>query len=303
VRLGITLGDPAGVGPEILLRAATQIPAPFSVFGSRAVLEQCAVHLGLPLPDSIVDLPGPQTVIPGILSAEAGAAARSYVEAATRAALRHDIDAIVTLPVNKEAVQLTHPSFTGHTEFIAELCGSLSVTMMLASDRLIVTHVSTHVSLAEAIRRVQRQRILRVIELTWDAARRLRPSPRLAVAGLNPHAGEHGLFGDDDAREIAPAVQDARERGIDVSGPHPPDTLFHLAVARQRFEAIVCMYHDQGHIPMKLLDFDAAVNVTLGLPILRTSVDHGTAFDIAWQGKASCISFLNACNMALQLSR
>jgi 4-hydroxythreonine-4-phosphate dehydrogenase len=173
---------------------------------------------------------------------------------------------------------------------------------MLASEQLIVTHVSTHCSLKMALEGVKRQRIERVIELTWRAVSRLKPQPRIAVAGLNPHAGEHGLFGREEMEEIEPAVRAARDRGLPVEGPFPPDTVFYLAVRRKRFDAVVAMYHDQGHIPAKLLDFEGGVNVTLGLPIIRTSVDHGTAFDIAWRGEASTGSLAAALELAARLA-
>lgn len=302
-RLGITMGDANGVGPEIVLKtaAAGKLPWGSMVFGDESVLAQCAERLGISAEFEVRDLAMMRQAEPGVLSRVSGAAARAYVEAATRAALVNEVDAVVTLPVNKEAVQLSDASFVGHTEFIAALCGAEKVTMMLASDQLIVTHVSTHVSLQEAIRRTKTARIQDVIALTQEATMRLRGQARIAVAGLNPHAGEHGLFGEEDAREIAPAVAWARARGWNVEGPLPPDTLFYLAVRRQQYDAIVCMYHDQGHVPMKLLDFEGAVNVTLGLPIVRTSVDHGTAFDIAWQGKASTESFERALAMAESL--
>jgi 4-hydroxythreonine-4-phosphate dehydrogenase len=238
----------------------------------------------------------------GRVSAKSGAAARAYVVSATRAALRGEIGAVVTLPMNKEATQLSDPFFTGHTELVAAECGVRDAALMLVSDRLIVTHVSTHCSLREAIGRVRRERVARVIRMTWDAVRRLRADPRLAVAGLNPHAGENGLFGREEIEQIAPAVAEARQEGINIEGPIPPDTLFYMAVARSRFDAVVCMYHDQGHIPLKLLDFEGGVNVTLGLPIIRTSVDHGTAFDIAWRGEASTRSFVNSLELAVKLA-
>jgi 4-phospho-D-threonate 3-dehydrogenase / 4-phospho-D-erythronate 3-dehydrogenase len=184
---------------------------------------------------------------------------------------------------------------------IAEACGVSNFSMMLAAGDLAVTHVSTHVSLREAIERVTQQRVLDVIELTNSTLRRFHPSPRIAVCGLNPHAGEHGLFGDEDALHIAPAIEAARTAGIDATGPHPADTVFHQAVNRHRFDAIVCMYHDQGHTPMKLLAFEHGVNITIGLPIVRTSVDHGTAFDIAWQGIAFTGSLQHAIDWAHRL--
>jgi 4-hydroxythreonine-4-phosphate dehydrogenase len=206
------------------------------------------------------------------------------------------------MPMNKEATQRSDPGFVGHTELIAALCGGPSVTMMLTDGELAVTHVSTHCSLREAIERVRTDRVLEVIRLTWSTLLRLHDRPRLAVCGLNPHAGEHGLFGPEDEREIAPAVERARSEGMDVTGPLPADTVFFQAVHQRRFEGIVCMYHDQGHGPMKLLAFETGVNVTLGLPIIRTSVDHGTAFDVAWQGRAFTESLDHALAFARRLA-
>ncbi|MFW5742475.1 MAG: 4-hydroxythreonine-4-phosphate dehydrogenase PdxA [Spirochaetota bacterium] len=308
--LAVTMGDANGVGPEIVLRsaAAGALGDDVTVYGDGAALELAAGKLGLdrelPAGVCMVDLAllGIDDVRPGEVDARVGAAAVDYVEVATRAALAGEAEAIVTLPVNKEACRASRPGFTGHTEFIAGLCDTPSVTMMLASDRLIVTHVSTHVSLAEAIDRARTERILDVVRLTNDAVRLLRPSARIAVAGLNPHAGEHGAFGTEEEDEIRPAIERAREEGIDAYGPEPGDTVFHNAVHRNRFDAVVCMYHDQGHIPMKTLDFDGGVNVTLGLPIVRTSVDHGTAYDIAYQGRARTRSFELALEMARRLT-
>ncbi len=238
----------------------------------------------------------------GRINVKSGRAAREYIITAAQAALAGRISAMTTLPVNKEATRLSDPKFVGHTELIGEVCGVQDVTIMLVSEQLIATHVSTHVSLRTAIERVKKDRICRILRMTWDAVRRIRSNPRIAVAGLNPHAGENGLFGDEDAAEIRPAVEWAIGQGMNVSGPYPPDTVFYMAVRRRKFDAIVCMYHDQGHIPLKLLDFEAGVNVALGLPIVRTSVDHGTAFDIAGQGVAvtsSLVSAARACRQAL----
>ena len=238
---------------------------------------------------------------PGKLSTKAGHAAFQYVVDAALAALRGDIAAVVTLPMNKEATQASHPEFTGHTELLARLCEVHDVVLMLATDEVVVTHVSTHVSLTEAIQRVTSDRITRVIQLTSEALRRFTADPRLAVCGLNPHAGESGLFGDEELRTIEPTIAMSAAQGINVSGPFPADTIFRQAIELDRFDAIICMYHDQGHAPMKLFAFDRAVNVTLGLPIIRTSVDHGTAFDIAWQGVASTRSLLCAIRYAQKL--
>ncbi len=317
---GITAGDASGVGPEILLKALAneELRLPFVAYGDLAAFETYNDRLGYGVNLRKIDKPeqhqpGVLNVIdagllrsdditPGQLSRAAGHAAREYVVAATHAALSREIAAFITLPINKEATRLSDPKFTGHTELIGELCGVKDVTIMLASDDLIVTHVSTHVSLLEAIRNAKQPRIRTIIQLTVEALRKWMPNPRIAVAGLNPHAGEHGLFGDEEIREISPAVQWAQEQGYPVEGPFPPDTLFYLAVRKKKFDAIVCMYHDQGHIPSKLLDFEGGVNIALGLPIIRTSVDHGTAFDIAGTGVASTYSLIRAVQFAEKLA-
>lgn len=314
--MGITMGDSSGVGPEILLRAWRdgQIRHDVIAFGDLSVLEHCNKLLGSGVPLrraaggadcrkgylNVVDLQilRAEDVTVGTISARSGAAAREYVVAGTRAALQGTIGAVVTLPINKKATQQSDAGFVGHTELIGSLCGVSDATMMLASEELMVTHVSTHCSLREAIERVKKDRVARVIRLTCETVAKLRASPRIAVTGLNPHAGEQGLFGCEERQEIEPAIQLARSEGLPVDGPYPADTVFYLAVCRKRFDAVVCMYHDQGHAPLKLLAFDSGVNVTLGLPIIRTSVDHGTAFDIAWQGVASTHSFVRALELA-----
>ncbi len=317
---GITMGDASGVGPEILLKAfrTGDLRHKVVAFGDLEILEHCNARLGCGVTLRKAAAPadfqegflnvrdlgllGAGDLCIGGISAASGAAAREYVVAATRAALNREIAAVVTLPMNKEATQLSDPGFTGHTELIASLCGVQDATIMLASERLIVTHVSTHVSMRKAIELVKRERIEKIIEATARAVAKLKPNARIAVAGLNPHAGENGLFGREEIEEIKPAVAWARSQGLPVEGPFPPDTVFYLAVERKRFEAVVCMYHDQGHIPLKLLDFEGGVNVALGLPIVRTSVDHGTAFDIAWQGVASTKSLVAALEMAAKLA-
>jgi 4-hydroxythreonine-4-phosphate dehydrogenase len=316
---GITMGDSSGVGPEILLRAwaAGELRHPVVAYGDLAVLDECNRRLNYGVMLRAVTDPADQRagmvavidshtlradqIRPGRISAASGAAARAYVVAATHAALEGKIAAMVTLPMNKEATQLSDPAFVGHTELIGGICSAPDVTIMLVSDQLVVTHVSTHVSLAEAVQRVKQPRVRRIIELTCAAVARLKKDPRIAVAGLNPHAGENGLFGREDIEEIRPAVEWARAQGMPVEGPLPADTLFYMAVRKHRFDAIVCMYHDQGHVPLKLLDFESGVNVALGLPIVRTSVDHGTAFDIAWKGEASTRSLVSALDLAARL--
>ena len=308
--LAITMGDASGVGPEIVLRRFVDggLGDDVVVYGDEAILRRGAALLGLSvdwdrLPIVDLGLLGAADHRPGRLDAASGEAARAYVERATLDALAGTVAGVVTMPMNKEATQLSDPGFVGHTELIAALCGVQKVTMMLTAalptGSLAVTHVSTHVSLASAIQRVRRERVLDVIHLTDGVLRRFLDRPRIAVCGLNPHAGEHGLFGSEDIEHIVPAIADAVAEGIDVSGPHPADTVFYQAVHRGRYDAIVCMYHDQGHGPMKLIAFDTGVNVTLGLPIVRTSVDHGTAFDIAWKGEA----FTDSLGHALQYAR
>ncbi|HUX21541.1 MAG TPA: 4-hydroxythreonine-4-phosphate dehydrogenase PdxA [Spirochaetia bacterium] len=316
--IAVTMGDPNGVGPEIALKAFAdgQTNEPWLLVGDLSVVEYAQRRLGLSIPVrrvsnlseaeagqlNLLDVGaiGGEALRPGEVDAKAGGAALEYIRRATELAISKSVEAVVTLPVNKEAVRLSHPGFTGHTEYIAGLCGVERYTMMLASDKLIVTHVSTHVALKEAISRVTTERVLEVIDLTYEALSRFLRQPRIAVAGLNPHAGEHGSFGDEDENEIAPAIRRAAARGLIVSGPEAPDTVFHRAAAGA-FDAVVCMYHDQGHIPMKLLGFDVGVNVTIGLPIIRTSVDHGTAFDIAYKGTAKTTSFIAAFQFAQKL--
>jgi 4-hydroxythreonine-4-phosphate dehydrogenase len=317
---GITIGDASGVGPEILLKAFAngEIRWPIVAYGDLEALRFYNERLGYgialrSLQRTAEYEPGTLNVLdhgilqagditPGTLNRKSGHSAREYVVSATRAALAGEIRAVVTLPMNKQATCLSDPGFTGHTELIGDLCGVKDVTIMLASDDLIVTHVSTHMSLLNAIRSAKQPRIQTIIQLTVEAVRKLIANPRIAIAGLNPHAGENGLFGDEEINEIMPAVEWARQQGFPVEGPFPPDTLFYLAVRRKKFDAIVCMYHDQGHIPSKLLDFEGGVNVALGLPIVRTSVDHGTAFDIAGTGVASTHSLIRAIEFAEKLT-
>jgi 4-hydroxythreonine-4-phosphate dehydrogenase len=311
------MGDAAGIGPEITLAALTSpevtgICAPV-VYGDLEWMRETAQRLGLPVrigaagEDSadVTVLQATDTdlsdVVPGALSGAAGRAGVECVVAAAEAALRGEVDAIVTAPLNKEAMALGGRPYPGHTELLAQVTGTERYGMLLLSGPLRVVHVSTHVSLREAIERVQRPRILECIQLGHRACLDLGiAAPRIAVAGLNPHAGEHGLFGYEEIEFIAPAIAEARAQGIDATGPHPPDTIFAMA-ARELFDLVVAMYHDQGHIPVKLHGFDQGVNVTIGLPIIRTSVDHGTAFDIAGKGLARPDSMIEAIKVAVRM--
>ena len=321
--LAQTMGDPNGIGPEILLKARLEAPAPAYhpvAVGDAAILAALVQRLGWPVQVRPVPAPPPGGPEPGVLDVldldylplqhwqsgaldpRAGDAAVAYVREAVRLAQAGRVDAVVTAPLHKEAMRLAGHPQPGHTELLAELTGAEQVRMVLVTPQLRVIHVSTHVALREAIRRVTRTRVLATIAAGDAALRQLGEGRRrIAVAGLNPHAGEHGLFGREDLERIAPAVAAAQQRGIDARGPLPPDTVFHRA-AQGEFDLVVAMYHDQGHIPVKLGGLDAGVNWTVGLPIIRTSVDHGTAFDIAGTGRASAQSLLAASDLAARLA-
>jgi 4-hydroxythreonine-4-phosphate dehydrogenase len=308
--VALTMGDPAGVGPEIVLKAlADPQIAPLArwiVVGDRRILKMAGKQTGLSLPAGveISDVPALGSLDEfsfGRLDSRCGQAAVEYVREATELCLRGVADAMVTAPLNKEAVTLSGRPFSGHTEYIAELCGATESRMLLASERLCTIHVTTHISLRDACN-LDSRRIARTIEFGHEAMKLLGfAHPRIAVCGLNPHAGEHGLFGDEDERFILPAIQDARARGIECSGPHAGDTIF-LQASRGDYDLVVAMYHDQGHIPMKLIDFEGTVNISTGIPIIRTSVDHGTAFDIAGQNKADARSMKQAIRMAVRMA-
>ena len=311
-RIAITMGDPAGIGPEIICKVLAEEtiyewcgPVVYgdsdwmrNTFRSLQPQPQTG-HEDFPLVQATTaDL---RDVVVGRLSAQAGKAAAECVIAAAKDALAGKVDAIVTAPLNKEAMAMGGYPYPGHTELLAEIAQTPRYGMLLLSGSLRVVHVSTHVSLREAIARVKTPRILECIRLGERACRDLGlTSPRIAVAGLNPHAGESGLFGSEEEMEIAPAVRQAQQEGIEASGPHPPDTVFARA-ANGGFDLVVAMYHDQGHIPVKLHGFDTGVNVTIGLPLIRVSVDHGTAFDIAGKGVARDQSLREAIRVAVQM--
>jgi 4-hydroxythreonine-4-phosphate dehydrogenase len=319
------MGDPAGIGPEICLRAlndsgvlARCIPV---LFGDALVLRRLggkdsygnfrvvplAEFEGMGRADGpmVVDCGAidPAKIEAGKVSASCGRAAYVYIEKAIFAAVKQKTDGVVTAPVHKEALKLAGVEFPGHTEIFTALTGARRSCMMLYSDKLTVSMVTTHIGYHEVPGKLSVERVLNVIELTAETMRRLlRREPRLGVCGLNPHAGEHGLFGNrEEEKYVEPAVRRARELGICADGPVVPDAAFTLNM-RKRFDAIVTLYHDQGHIPFKMLAFDTGVNITLGLPIIRTSVDHGTAFDIAWRGKADPQSLFSAINVAADLA-
>jgi 4-hydroxythreonine-4-phosphate dehydrogenase len=326
------MGDPAGIGPEIILKSLERLAprvaagelAPV-VVGTASCLAASAAELGLAIEIRTQEGPAvwPQVRLieaaaareatpAGKLSAEGGRLAYAAIERAVELALAGTIDAIVTAPINKEALNAAGHAFAGHTEILAELTGSKGSCMLLAHDRLKVSHVTTHVALAEVPRRITPERLRRVFELTHQALLDLGvEEPRIGVCALNPHASEGGLFGREDVDVIAPVIAEFRARGMRFEGPVPGDTVFVKALGGQ-FDAVVAMYHDQGHVAVKTMGFvmDPAsgrmsalsgVNVTLGLPIVRTSVDHGTAFDIAGRGIANPQSMLEAIELAERL--
>lgn len=306
--IGITMGDPAGVGPEISVKAVAEMSpedrARTLIYGNRATLEKAAQAAGLDLDlgPIVVDLPIEGGPLPwGKLDARAGDAAFRFIEKAVRDCEAGRIGCIVTAPINKEALNLAGHHYDGHTGMLAALTGRKSAFMLLGSERLKVIHVSTHVSLKTAIDRATPERILATIRAGNEHLIRIGyDKPRIAVAGINPHCGENGLFGNEDDQQVVPAIALARAEGIDVVGPISADTVYHRAY-NGAFDLVVAQYHDQGHIPIKLVAFDTAVNVSLGLPIDRTSVDHGTAFDIAGTGRANHVNMLSAIAYARRL--
>ena len=327
-RLAVTMGDPAGIGPEIVAKVARVLEPRLTagelaliVVGARACLEDAAGKVGMRRDwmESLHGVTFHEAGVPGlpiatgVTSAEAGRLAYLAIREAVTLCLKGQADAIVTAPISKEALNLAGQHFSGHTELLAHLTGAKDSVMLLTHGTFRVSHISTHVALSEAGERLTPERLTRVVELTYSAMRDLGiDTPRIAVAALNPHAGEGGLFGREDIDVTTPTVAALRERGFDVTGPVPGDTVF-VKLRANQFDAVVATYHDQGHIPVKLLGFSvnpetgvwnalSGVNVTLGLPIVRASVDHGTAFDIAGTGKADSNSLLEACDVAVTLA-
>ncbi|MFG3155141.1 4-hydroxythreonine-4-phosphate dehydrogenase PdxA [Streptomyces sp. NPDC048219] len=322
--VAVTMGDGAGVGPEVVMAAlahpdTVRCCRPL-VVGDARRLRRAAALVGSE--DTVVSVPGPDRaewtpgrvnvvdldLLPddlpwGRLSAAAGEAAYRYVEEAARLAARGDVDAICTAPLNKEALRLAGHPYAGHTELLARLTGVDEVSMMLTTPGLRVIHVTTHLGLLDAVRRIDPPLVERTVRRGHEALVRAgTPAPVIGVCGINPHAGENGLFGHgEEETKIVPALGALRADGIDVHGPLPADTAFFLA-ARGDYDLIVAMYHDQGHAPVKVLGIENGVNVTVGLPVVRTSVDHGTAFDIAGTGTARADSMVEALRQAVALA-
>lgn len=323
--LGITMGDAAGVGPEVIVKALADEKiyekARPVVFGDKKIMQRAVKIVGIDLvcrsiaaPEKggnkygcidIIDLNNLPADLPfAKVDGRAGKAAYEYIEKAVSYAMKKEIHAIVTAPLNKEALNLGGVHYPGHTEILATLMGQKNYSMMLTSPKLRVIHVSTHVALSRVPSLVKKERIGNVIDLAYDTLKLMGiEQPRIAVAGLNPHCGEGGLFGTEDDAEIVPAVEAARAKGYNVTGPVPPDSVFHRAANLNEFDIVVVMYHDQGHIPIKLLGFDNGVNVTVGLPCIRTSVDHGTAFPVAGKGRANSKSMTAALELGAQMAK
>jgi len=318
------MGDPAGIGPEIILKSFLKEevkPLRLIVIGSfevmKTMMEQIKIS-GIRLNSvssvqeavfddstlNIVDIPNVDVdkLKPGKVQAMAGNAAFEYLRKGIALALNEEIDAIATAPLNKEAMHLAGHMYPGHTEILAKFTNTRDYAMLLYDERLKVIHVTTHMSLKQAIDTLHRERIEAVIQIAHDTLRKIGyQNPRVAVAGLNPHAGEGGLFGREEIDIIGPAVENMVRKGLNVTGPVPPDTVF-LKALQGTFDIVVAMYHDQGHIPLKLLGFHTGINVTAGLPIIRTSVDHGTAFGKAWKGTANESSMVQAILLAGKLA-
>lgn len=323
--VGITMGDGAGVGPEIIIKALSdqgmyEICRPVVIgdikmierangiinsgHSCRAVSHPREAGLEFGIID-VLDLNNlPADLAFGKVDPIAGKAAFAYIETAAEYALKNEIQAIITAPINKEAVNLAGYHYAGHTEILAHFANETNYSMLLYSQNLSVIHVSTHTALRDACDMVKKERIEQVVALADETMKLIGlEKPRIAVAGLNPHCGENGMFGKEDLLEIVPAVEECSRLGYTVAGPIAPDTVFYRAAIKNDFDVVVVMYHDQGHIPLKLLDFHNGVNVTVGLPFIRTSVDHGTAFDIAGKGIAEGQSMKEAIKLGAQMAK
>lgn len=322
--IAVTMGDPAGIGPEIIIKALAE----GELSGTQAVVVGCAatlrriLALGVtpaaelriidnvsqahfaPGVINVLDEPlaNPAALIPGKVQKEAGDLAYRCVKRATELAMAGEVHAIATAPLNKEALHSAGHIYPGHTELLAKLTHSRDYAMVLYTDKLKVIHVSTHIALRKFLDTLSHERVETVIQMADTFLRRVGyDNPRIAVAGVNPHAGENGLFGDEEIKIVGPSVEKMKAKGINVTGPCPPDTVF-LQTYEGMYDMVVAMYHDQGHIPLKLMGFYDGVNITAGLPFIRTSADHGTAFDIAWTGKAKSESMAISIQLAVQLA-
>ncbi|CAH0527868.1 D-threonate 4-phosphate dehydrogenase [Allocatenococcus thiocycli] len=322
--IGITMGDPAGIGPEIILKALAEDSLSGTncvVIGSVEVLEEVLKQDLAPSQEinvinkvseanfstgvvNVIDIPlediGSFKI--GTVQAQAGDLAYRCIEVATSLALDGEISAIATAPLNKEALHLAGHNYPGHTELLAKLTDTKDYAMVLYTDTLRVIHVTTHIALLKFLETLNQTRVNTVIKIADEFMKKAGfETPRIAVAGVNPHAGENGLFGTEEIEVLNPCIETMKKEGVDVYGPCPPDTVF-LQASQGQYDIVVAMYHDQGHIPLKLMGFYDGVNITAGLPFFRTSADHGTAFDIAWSGKANPESMIKSVELAVKLS-
>ncbi|EIS7446652.1 D-threonate 4-phosphate dehydrogenase [Citrobacter sp. FDAARGOS_156] len=323
--IAVTMGDPAGIGPEIIIKSLVEgelSGAPVVVVGCAQTLRRIqSLNVTPPAELRVIDnvtqaqfapgvinvidepLADPAALEPGVVQAQAGDLAYRCIKRATALALSGEIKAIATAPLNKEALHMAGHHYPGHTELLAQLTNSKDYAMVLYTEQLKVIHVTTHIALRKFLDTLSEQRVKTVIQVADDFLRRVGfDNPRIAVAGVNPHAGENGLFGEEEITIVGPAVQAMQARGLNVTGPCPPDTVF-MQCHEGMYDMVVAMYHDQGHIPLKLLGFYDGVNITAGLPFIRTSADHGTAFDIAWTGKAKSESMAVSIQLAMQITR
>ncbi|MBJ8824360.1 D-threonate 4-phosphate dehydrogenase [Citrobacter europaeus] len=323
--IAVTMGDPAGIGPEIILKSLAEgelSGAPVIVVGCVQTLRRIqSLNITPPAELRVIEsvaqaqfaagvinvidepLADPDSLQPGVVQAQAGDLAYRCIKRATMLALNGEVEAIATAPLNKEALHLAGHHYPGHTELLAQLTNSKDYAMVLYTDQLKVIHVTTHIALRTFLDTLSEQRVKTVIQVAHDFLRRVGyENPRIAVAGVNPHAGENGLFGDEEIKIVGPAIQTMQALGLNVTGPCPPDTVF-MQCHEGMYDMVVAMYHDQGHIPLKLLGFYDGVNITAGLPFIRTSADHGTAFDIAWTGKAKSESMAVSIQLAMQITR
>ncbi|MEY8770841.1 D-threonate 4-phosphate dehydrogenase [Erwinia sp. ACCC 02193] len=322
--IAVTMGDPAGIGPEIIIKSLAEgelSGAPAVVVGCASTLRRIMAMGITPQAElrivnsvaearfapgiiNVIDEPlaDPDALKPGVVQVAAGDLAYRCVKRATELALAGEVQAIATAPLNKEALHSAGHLYPGHTELLAKLTDSKNYAMVLYTDRLKVIHVTTHIALRKFLDTLNRERVETVIGMAETFLRRVGyDKPRIAVAGVNPHAGENGLFGDEEIAIVGPAIEAMKAQGVNAFGPCPPDTVF-LQCYEGQYDIVVAMYHDQGHIPLKLLGFYDGVNITAGLPFIRTSADHGTAFDIAWTGKAKSESMAISIQLAMQLA-
>ncbi|HDC4509572.1 D-threonate 4-phosphate dehydrogenase [Enterobacter asburiae] len=323
--IAVTMGDPAGIGPEIVIKSLTEgelSGAPVVVVGCARTLQrvlekgitgQADIRTietvsGARFAAGVINvldepLADPDALKPGIVQAEAGDLAYRCVKRATELAMAGEVKAIATAPLNKEALHLAGHLYPGHTELLAHLTDSKDYAMVLYTDKLKVIHITTHIALRKFLDTLNQDRVKTVIGIADRFLKRVGfQQPRIAVAGVNPHAGENGLFGDEEIKIVGPAIDAMKAQGVNVTGPCPPDTVF-MQCHEGMYDMVVAMYHDQGHIPLKLLGFYDGVNITAGLPFIRTSADHGTAFDIAWTGKAKSESMTVSIQLAMQITR